>query len=213
MTRLLLIVPICFVSCYTNNTKNQSSISADSIYSDTFPVEISNNFNTIFDWHQKIDTFYLKDMNGDGVEDTAIVYSPVHAYPDNDSSFRGGCDDDSCVTRVYFSFDNTVLKHKNALGFYDFFVTDDLNSDGFNEVGFIPNWFYSCWSGLFIYSLHGNEWLNIATATVYSCYQSNFSWRVKKINQNRFRIISQKWNADGSEIIDTTKFFKINSNS
>ena len=76
--------------------------------------------------HQDIDTVVLGDMNGDNFYDTAIVVSPVHAYPEPNNYSDDVCEDDSRATRVCFSFNPVILVHKTALGFLTIFSTEDF---------------------------------------------------------------------------------------
>lgn len=164
---------------------------------------------SIFEPHQTIDTFLLGDLNGDKFEDTAIVFSPMHAYPSPDDFSGGGCEDDSCLTVVQFNFTSTKLKHPRALGFQTLFAIGDLNDDGYNEIGFIPKWFQSCWQSLYVYSFGINGWEMIGDGSVYACSDEDFSKRVIKFNSTSFGINSNTWNEDGSEMIDTLKIITL----
>lgn len=197
----LLIIFLVLFSC-AEKTKNSISESSNNlIVGDTLFT------NTIELYHRDFDTIVLGDMNGDGKDDTAFSISPLYNLGLESDIGPEGCQDDSCLTKIYFSFDSTILYHNSALGCQIIFPTEDLNSDGIKEIAFIPNWFQSCWQGLYVYSLIDANWSNIGTGTVFACSDEDFSARVRKINSDKFEIISMKWNDDGGEIIDTIKTF------
>jgi len=199
------LIAFFIVSCSESESNksgennNDSIPQIDTVITETHPLCLI---------HQDIDTFYIGDMNKDGKEDTAIVFSPFYAYPSTIDFSGGGCEDDSCLTIVKFNFSEIPLKHKEALGFQSFFATEDLNSDGIKEVAFIPNWFQSCWQGLFVYSLDKSGWKHIGTGSVFACADEDFTSRVLKIDRHNFKIIGVKWNEDGSEMLDTAIIHK-----
>ena len=199
------ILVALIASCGEESAVEEISSSTSTTLEDTVQTES----DPVFEVHQNIDTFQLGDMNFDGIEDTAIVFSPFHAYPSPDNSITGGCEDDSCLTKIKFNFTESELEHTGALGFQSLFATDDLNSDGIKELGFIPKWFQSCWQGLFVYSFEKSQWKQIGSGSVYACSDENFSERVKKIDSDRFMVNSMRWNEDGGEIIDTSLFFPL----
>jgi hypothetical protein len=150
---------------------------------------------------QEIDTLTPGDLNFDKKPDTAIVFKPLYA---EDNPLQGEyreCADDSCVTRVTFSFTDIQLNHTMALGFYSFFATHDLNEDGIKEIAFVPEWFQSCWSALFVYSLHDDQWVKLGSVNVYACEEENFEGRIHKINTTKFEMTGDEWNDDFTEII------------
>ena len=203
-TSLLPYFLALFIVSCNENTSNQSiTISNDVIPEDSVESEL----DLIFEIHQDIDTFLLGDMNFDGMEDTAIVFSPFHAYPSPDDFSSGGCEDDSCLTTIKFSFTETNLFHSGALGFQTLFATEDLNADGTKEIGFIQNWFQSCWQGLFVYSLEKTEWKHVGSGSVYTCSEEDFSKRVVKIDRNNFKVISMRMSEDSGELTDSTVVF------
>jgi hypothetical protein len=195
---IYFIVLAFIVSCENNYHKEIGTGSVDS----TLTVDTAD-LEPILELRQDIDTFYFGDLNNDGQKDTAIVFSPFCAYFTADDSYEGGCEDDSCFTNVKFSFTPFILSHSSALGFQTFFSTGDLNTDGIKEVAFIPNWFQSCWQSIFVYSLADNKWDQIGEGRVYACSDEDFSRRVSKINNHRFKIITTIWNYDLTELVDS----------
>lgn len=173
---------IFLISCINAKQKHEPSsyIEIDST------SENENEY--LFQMHQEIDTIILSDVNNDHKQDTAIILSPYYALDSPDGKSIGGCQDDSCLTQVYFNFTIAVLSHASALGFQTFFSAGDLNSDGIAEFAFIPNWFQSCWQNLFVYSLNNNSWKLIGTCNVWACSDEDFSKRIKKINNRTFEI-------------------------
>ena len=198
---LIIFFSFSFLGCKNSESENVVSIvKNESSSSDT----ITSHIDPLFQMHQDFDTLYFEDLNKDGINDTVIIISPVHAYPNPDGSSEGGCEDDSCLTQVQFSFTDSKLLHSSALGFQTFFSTGDLNSDGISEFAFIPNWFQSCWQGLFVYSLKKDQWVKIGSGSVYACSDEDFSRRITKIDNHSFKMISAQTNDDAVGLVDTT---------
>ena len=208
-----MVVLLFCTSCSTTDNnellEEETSLDSTPVKNETISNVSIDTFD-IYTMHQDIDTVVLGDINGDNMYDTAIIVSPVHAYPDPNNYSDGGCEDDSCVTRVYFSFNTAILVHKTALGFQTIFLTDDLNSDGVKEIGFVPNWFQSCQQGLFIYSLTNGEWNQLEKGNVYACNEEDFSQRIKKVSTNKFEFKSLIWSETKSELIDSILIKEIN---
>ena len=165
-------------------------------------TSLSTHDNYLFEMHQTIDTVMLGDLNFDGTDDTAIVTSPMHAYPHPTANNESGCYQNNCETMVSFSFDTTLLRHNDALGFWRFFATDDLNGDGIREIAFIPNWFHSNWQGLFVYSLQEKQWHQLAHGSVFTSEEYTYENRIRKLNHHEFELVSM-----GIEMEDVPEVF------
>lgn len=162
--------------------------------------------------HQTIDTVLLGDMNGNGMPDTAFIYSPFYKreVPTSANS-RDSCANDICESTVVFNFTNDSIFHDWSLGFIAFFPTEDLNNDGVREIAFVPSWFWSCWSNLYVYSLRNDEWQLMIKGSIYACNEDDFSKRIKKISNSKFEFTAAKWKEDAGMDTDTTIVFSSKS--
>lgn len=165
-----------------------------------------------FIMHQTIDTVLLGDMNGNGLTDTAIIYSPIFARPHpRNEDLKGGCENDECITTVTFNFTEKKIVKDNSIGFQNFFATEDLDNDGIKEIAFVPLWFNSCWNSLYLYTYRNGEWQLMISGSVYACYEDGFSDRIKKIGAAKFAFTAAKWNEDHGMETDTTLIFSSSS--
>jgi hypothetical protein len=202
-------IPFLLVFCACSQ-KPIGAASGKNVFADS-PAGIPYAAPLPFYPHREIDTFLLGDLNSDNAADTAIVFSPVFSMWHPEYGTDDWCKDDSCVTQACFSFDTAVLTHTAALGFYSFFACEDLDDDGVREVVLVPNWFQSCWQGLFVYSLQNGEWIQLGSGSVYACHEEHFDHRVRKIDSHTFEIISQGCDEDcGNNTADIPKRIKIN---
>lgn len=161
-----------------------------------------------FIMHQTIDTVLLGDMNGNGLKDTAFIYSPVFAYEHpQHNDLKGGCENDVCLTTVSFTFTDNQIVQDNAIGFQTLFATEDLNNDGVKEIAFVPLSFMSCWNSIYVYTFRNNEWQLMIRGNVFACGEEDFSHRIKKISSSTFEFRAAKWNEDEGIDIDTTLIF------
>jgi hypothetical protein len=177
----IIVIGFLLIGCNNSSSENTTEETEKVVpLADTTPVYK----DPIFEMHQDFDTLVFDDVNNDKSQDTVIIVSPIFGYD------YGGCEDDSCLTQVFFSFTKFKLNHPDALGFLTFFPTGDLNSDGISEFAFIPKWFQSCWQGLYVYSLTKNGWKKIGKGTVFACQEEDWSRRITKINNHSFTMIS-----------------------
>ena len=92
------------------------------------------------------------DFNGDGVEEYAWLVQPQFA---SDSMSCAG----KCVSVIKFSskhirpitIDGCIGGEPANLG--------DLNNDGSDEIGLMPEWFTGCWRSYLVYTNRQNKWL------------------------------------------------------
>ncbi|HMI06212.1 MAG TPA: hypothetical protein VK528_01600 [Flavobacterium sp.] len=114
------------------------------------------------------DTIILKDINSDKINDTAFVYTPpTLAVLDakGNVEFGVGCPDNHCYNKITFScklpeiaFEESVWGALENAG--------DLNGDGISELLFMPGWFTSSLTKLYLYSLKNGKW-EIITSVEY----------------------------------------------
>jgi ketosteroid isomerase-like protein len=91
------------------------------------------------------------DFNGDGVPEYAWLVPPKE-------SECGTCEG-NCTSYIKFS-DNTIpsIKVESSIGGNPNNL-GDLNKNGADEIGLLPDWCSSCWRGYNVYTLKNNNWI------------------------------------------------------
>jgi len=105
------------------------------------------------------------DFNGDGKRETVRLIAPQL------SKDGTTCIDSSCTAFIRFS-DTTIrpIAIKHCIGG----VPDnlgDLNGDGKDEIGILPQWFTSCWHDYLVFSYKNNEWVKPVAPIPTHCNQ------------------------------------------
>jgi hypothetical protein len=103
------------------------------------------------------------DFNGDGKIESMRLEPPV--IIEDDMACQG-----DCVSFIKFS-DNSIppIKVENCIGGQPVNL-GDLDKNGSDEIGLIPDWFTSCWRNYFVWTFKNGKWVNaINPFTVYIC--------------------------------------------
>lgn len=91
------------------------------------------------------------DFNGDGVADYAWLVQPKE-------SECGDCSG-NCTSYIKFSaITIPAIKVESCIGGNPINL-GDLNKNGTDEIGLLPDWCTSCWRGYNVYTLKNNNWL------------------------------------------------------
>ncbi|MCS3794769.1 hypothetical protein [Niastella sp. OAS944] len=91
------------------------------------------------------------DFNGDGVADYAWLVPPKESE----------CGDCSGNCTSYIRFSNAAIpaiKVESCIGGNPTNL-GDLNKNGTDEIGLLPDWCTSCWRGYKVYTLKTNKWI------------------------------------------------------
>jgi hypothetical protein len=152
----------------------------------------------------RIDTIAVGDMNGDGREDTAIIF-PHNVV----NHFKL----DSQYVEIKFSCKMPPLFHYS--GFHGTLINvGDLDGNHTCELLYWPAWYQSNDGLLYVYGFRHNQWELFASGNIRADIvgESNdevkfLRSRVKKIDNKSFRFIVHSW-CDGS-IVDSTKIIRI----
>ncbi len=91
------------------------------------------------------------DFNGDGKLETATLIKPRLSDADMDC-------DGPCTARITFSdqhIPNIIIE--NCIGGMPI-NHGDLNENGTDEIGILPEWFTSCWHAYKVYTLINGKW-------------------------------------------------------
>jgi hypothetical protein len=201
------ILILILYSCNENHAQSEASDKEIDLKQQADTTAGKGIMLEIYRWQIDVDTVLLGDMNRDGIGDTAIITSPIYAWERPTSQSFGSCKGGTCISTVRFSFNSAQIEFDRSIGFLTFFAVGDLNDDGIEEVAFIPNWFWSCWSNMSVYSLQNGIWTELVSGSVYTCYEEDFSNRVKKMGYKKFEFIKAVWNEEAG--IDTDSTFLI----
>jgi hypothetical protein len=107
-----------------------------------------------------IDTIVLKDINSDKIPDTAFVYTPptLASFDEKGNiEFEMGCADNNCFNKITFSCALPEIVFKESVwGAVE--NAGDLDGDGIAELLFVPGWFTSSMTKLYLYTYKKGKW-------------------------------------------------------
>ena len=178
-------------------------------------VPIMNSFNNsdsiqinqlIKDYNlNRIDTFTIGDVDGDGIKDKAFIQPLTFFFLNNKI--------DSQYVNITFSCKIPIIKHYNGFGGI---VADlgDLDGNKTDEVIYYPDWYQSNNAGIFIYGYSHNTWTLLGSGSIRRNEVSEakdpikyLKSRVKKVDNSSFRVSEYIWNGD--DLVDSTKIIFI----
>lgn len=154
ISQIILLILI-MVSCNQDLEEKTKSVKRKSFSKEVIDPEIN-------------DTIIIGDINGDCMNDTAIIYTPPTLTTLNSNGevqFTMGCIDNNCYNRIKFSCKLPDIIIPNSIwGKVE--KIDDLNNDGINEILFCTNWFTTGKSTLILYSFIGGKWKAIEKVSI-----------------------------------------------
>ncbi len=109
------------------------------------------------------------DFDGDGTIEYVWLAPPKFPKEQNEDNF-GECDG-PCECYLMFSNDNIPsIKLENCIGGTP--VNEgDLNNDGADEIGILPDWWTSCWREYQVYTFRNNKWKYVVAPFSTHCNQ------------------------------------------
>lgn len=138
----------------------------------------------------KWESFILGDLNNDGINDTAFVYTPKYYetedFKNPDDIQFDSCVNNKCFNKIKFSsIFNEIYINNSLWGKVE--AIDDLDGDGINEIIFQTNWFIGTHIEIIIYSYNKNtkKWVILADNKLYE--EESYKDRVTKINNDKFK--------------------------
>lgn len=154
----------------------------------------------------RIDTFAVGDVDGDGKRDKAIIHPLTFFY-------RNGKMDSQYV-HITFTCDIPKIKHYNG---FSGSVTNvgDLDGNGTQEILYYPYWYQSNSAGIFIYGYRKHAWTLFARGSVrrdiISEAEDEITYlrtMVKKIDNTSFKLTEHLWN-DEADLVDSISTIQI----
>lgn len=125
---------------------------------------------------------------------------------------KGGtaCLDSDCVAYIKFS-DTTIapIKVKHCIG-GKLENLGDLNGDGKDEIGLLPDWFTSCWRDYLVYTYKNNEWINAVPPIPTHCNQWEAHIKpIEKDSLNKGYVVIRYSEFDNKDIVNKSKIIAI----
>lgn len=117
------------------------------------------------------------DFNGDGTLDFAWLVAPK--LKEDGMDCVGDCSSyikfsDTSIPEI--KVENCIGGTPNNLG--------DLNKNGTDEIGLLPDWFTSCWKGYYVWTLKNNNWIYAVEPFSTHCNQWEEGVKPIEIDQN-----------------------------
>jgi len=145
----------------------------------------------------------IGDYNGDGKIDSMWLIPPKIAANDQD------CMGD-CISYIKFSDPNIPsIKVENCIGGIPTNL-GDLNQNGTDEVGLLPEWFSSYWCAYHVWTYINGKWVHAVSP--FSTHTNQWDKGVKPIEVDKNKaghVIIRYSEFSGEEIVTKTKSVKI----
>lgn len=189
----ILLILLLTTACGENNSESTNSKygqANDEVGKDLFESE-------------QIDTVILGDINHDNKSDTAFIYTPPLSFQidkNGDTLFSFGCKDNFCFNRITFSSEFPEIKIENSV-WGQLEITDDINSDGVNEVLFASNWFTTNRSDLYLFSFKNRQWIQLEKVSFRNYDNSILKNRLIKKNHKYYLIGTKLIDGDETEVL------------
>lgn len=149
-----------------------------------------------------VDTFLVGDVDGDGRKDQAMIQPMTLVWKNNKL--------DSQYIKINFSCNIPAIIHHHGFGGLIANV-GDLDGNKTEELIYLPSWFQSNWTSIYIYGYRRNKWAEFARGSYYCGSESegedpikHLRSRVKKINNRSFKLLESTTDADTGEFVDST---------
>jgi hypothetical protein len=104
------------------------------------------------------------DFDGDGKKEYVWMVSPQI-----DSTGMGCVGDCDCFLK-FSNPDIPFIKLPDCIG-GAIINHGDLNGDGADEIGLLPDWFTSCWRNYYVFTLRHKKWTNAVDPIQTNCNQ------------------------------------------
>lgn len=154
---------------------------------------------TVFECRAQSENY---DFNGDGKKETCKLVAPKT----NDETYdcEGGC---NCLI-VFSDPKIPAITIENCIGGTPD-ILGDLDGNGTIEIGLIPEWWTSCWSGYHVFTLEGDKWVPFVDSfSIYACDEDMQKPLIKKDPKNKGQYIIQYYDMGDGSFAPTPKSVK-----
>jgi len=183
---LLLFLSLYLLTSFANRSNKKSTLTE---------ISISQKAKSII--------AVIGDYNGDGKIDSMWLIPPKIAANDQD------CMGD-CKSYIKFSDPNIPsIKVENCIGGIPTNL-GDLNQNGTDEIGLLPEWFTSYWSAYYVWTYINGKW--VQAVPPFSTHTNQWDKGVKPIEVDENKpgyVIIRYSDLSGEDIVTKTKSVKI----
>jgi hypothetical protein len=143
--------------------------------------------------------FVTGDFNGDGVLDSAWVVAPKVLEDSMDCI-------GACVSYIRFSDSNLPpIIQENSIGGH-VFNEGDLNANGTDEIGFIPEWFTGNWHAYHVWTWVIDKWIYaVDPISVFIPDLDEEHWPIKRDSKKKGYVIITKAGFDDEGVVHKSK--------
>lgn len=143
------------------------------------------------------------DFNGDGKPEYMWVVKPQLNKAEDDCIGK-------CIVQIVCS--NPAIKPisvEQSIG-GTLVNLGDLNGDGTDEIGILPDWFNGCWAAYHVYGLRNNNWLEAIPSFSVHCIQWDETAKFVKKVPGKKGFVTIRYSAMQKEqIVVKTKVVRI----
>lgn len=182
---ILLVFAAVHSGCVSDSKTTNTATNAAAV-DKALPAVVTGNF---FDAQKPVIAKLIKPkLNSDGTD----------------------CIDSGCV--AYISFSDTTMKAipvKHCIG-GKLDNLGDLNGDGRDEIGLLPDWFTSCWHDYLVYTFKKGEWTYAVPPIPTHCNQWEAHIKpIEKDSLNKGYVVIRYSEFDNKDIVNRSKIIAI----
>jgi hypothetical protein len=143
------------------------------------------------------------DFRGDGKIETITLVKPK--LNKEGTACIGDC-------ASYITFSDTTIKAIKVDSCIGGMVDNlgDLNDDGKDEIGILPDWFNSCWKNYLVYTYKNDEWINAVPPIRTHCNQWDAHIKpIEKDSLNKGYVVIRYSELDTNHVVNKSKIIAI----
>lgn len=150
----------------------------------------------------RIDTFDVGDVDGDGKKDKAVILPLTFIFLNNKIVNQ--------YVNIAFNCNTSMIKHSD--GFQGLIANvGDLDGNKTDEIVYCPNWYQSNSGGIYIYGYRQNKWTLFCSGSIRRdiLEEQNdpigyLKSRITKMDNHTFKLAQHVWTDEGKFIDSKT---------